>query len=388
MQSLMAMLNPAMAAAGGRPQPTAQSASPPTRWEKAVAAVNGIVQQVAKIDPDGIDIMCFPGASDHVDIYRNIKDAGALSAMVGAREPGGPCYMGHALDCAFREAFTRGFAKPCSILVITAGRPDDYQQLIQNITQAAQNVQKDSDLTVTFVQVGDDQWATDYLKYLDDNLKATSASGEEIDIVDTVKDEDIKAAVGEVQQPGFMGSGGAGALLGAFSGMAMGVGGYYMYNKMQAKKRTEGWNGTWKVLRQGQEIGVELQVTDDMSGGLTIAGYPEDGSAGQPCSEGSYTQDEQSFQIYRHCGGTFLSGTVEDEHNISWQDGTAWEEVPPPGADWKIMAAAGAGGAAAGGAVGYLVQKKFFKKTANKDPSDYVIIIDRSQGMCAADTGK
>jgi len=364
-------------------------AEPPTRWEKAMTAVNGIVQQVSKVDPDGIDIYCFPGASDHVDVYKNIKDASSLGSMVGAAEPQGPAYMGYALDMAFRDAFARGFEKPCSILVVTAGRPDDHAQLVQNVSLAAKNIEKDADLTVTFVQVGDDQWATDFLKYVDDNLKCVAASGEEIDIVDTVKDEDLKAAISETQQPGFMASGGTGALIGAFAGAAMGVGGMYMYNKHQAKKRTEGWNGKWKVMSAGlEEPTAELQVTDDMGGNLTIEGYPGDGSAGADSATGRYAETEDGYTIHRLTDRGPIAGNVEDEHNISWSDGTRWEEIPPEGGSWMGYAAAGAGGAAAGGAVGYLVQKKFFNKAANKVPSDYVILVDRSANMAVPDTGK
>lgn len=370
-----------------------QRTSPPTRWEKAVVAVNGIVQQVSQIDPDGIDVLCFPGVNDHVDIYRNIKDSKGVERLVTAKQPGGPCYMGYALDLAFREAFARGFERPCSILVITSGRPDDHEQLVQNVTNAAKAVQKGSDLSVTFVQVGDDKWAEEYLKYVDDNLTCTSASGEEIDIVDTIKDEEIKNAVGEMKQPGFMGQGGTGAIIGAFAGAALGVGGMYMYSQMQAKKRTEGWNGRWRVFRNG-EPGPVLTVTDNMSGEITIEGWPhDDGSAGIVTPTGKYTENEHGLNIVREPDGAFgyggyIYGTVQDEHNISWSDGTHWEEVPPDGQNWLAYAGAGAAGAATAGAMGYLVQKKFFNKAVNKVPSDYVIIIDRSDHMTALDEGK
>lgn len=63
---------------------------PPTRWEKAVMSLNSIVTQVAKIDPDGVDVICFPGSGGEggqsYDIYRNIKDATGLEDMVKAGE--------------------------------------------------------------------------------------------------------------------------------------------------------------------------------------------------------------------------------------------------------------------------------------------------------------
>merc|ERR1740123_7147 len=89
--------------------------------------------------------------------------------------------------------------------------------------------------------------------------------------------------------------------------------------------------------------------------------------------------------------GSSIIGSVVDEHYIEWSDNTAWREVPPEGASWGALAGAGAVGAfaglAAGGALGRLTQKKFFNKAANKDPCDYVIVLDRSIRMQVVDNG-
>lgn len=353
--------------------------NPPTRWEKAVMCLNGIIHQVVKIDPDGVDVYCFPGVGGDgtVDDYLHIKGPEGVEKLVNTREPGGSCNMGQAMDMVFKGAFERGFERPCSVLVFTAGRPEDHEQLCQNIQNAANAVKNPGDLTITFVQVGDDQWATGFLEHLDKNLTLTSAYGDTIDLVDTVKDEDIKNAVGEMKEGGFFDKGGAGSLMGAFAGAAMGVGGMYMYNKTQAKKRTEGWNGQWRATKDGEEIAV-LTVTDDMEGNLTIEGWPE----GEPTT-GSYAEGEGGYVMMR----SSIEGTMEDEHNIDWSDGTRWEEVKPDGGHWSTYVAAGTGGAATGGAAGYLCQKKFFNKAANKVPSDYVIVMDRSSLMLEKDSG-
>merc|ERR1719232_192733 len=217
---------------------------PPTRWEKAIFAMNGIVSRVSHIDPDGIDVVCFPGSGGEggmaYDIYRNVKDTDGLEAMVTATKPRGDCRMGRAMDVVLREAFDRGFAeRPCSVLVLTAGRPSDHEALTQSLADAAKRVEKDSDLTITFVQVGDDEWAESYLRHLDTELITTSASGEEIDIVDTIKDEDVQKAVDEMK--GGESSGLTGGLIGAFTGAALGAGGVYLANKISKDKRTMGW---------------------------------------------------------------------------------------------------------------------------------------------------
>ena len=366
--------------------PKFDPAHPPTRWEKAVVGLNGIVAEVAKIDPDGVDVVCFSSGADSAEWHRNIKDMNGLEAAVTAKEPSGECHMGQAMEAVLKEAFERGFEeRPCSILVLTAGRPDDHEALDKVIAEAATKVKKASDLSITFVQVGDDEWAEGYLKHLDEELTTTNAEGETIDIVDTIKDEDIKQAVGEYKKEGMLGNGKGGALFGAFAGAALGVGGVYLHNKMTAKKRTEGWNGKWKATYEGDLIGV-LTVVDDMEGNLTTSGWPEEGT-----STGQYAENDEggfSIQHTQPDDDEPVVGTIEDEHNIAWSDGTHWEEVASDGAHWTKYAGAAAAGAAATGAAGYLMQKKFFNKASNQVPSDYVIVLDRSQMMAIPDTGK
>mmetsp|Transcript_39867 Transcript_39867/g.83353 ORF Transcript_39867/g.83353 Transcript_39867/m.83353 type:complete len:409 (+) Transcript_39867:148-1374(+) len=362
---------------------------PPTRWEKAVTSLNSIVTQVAKIDPDGVDVVCFPGSGGEgglsYDIYRNLKDATGLEDIVTAVEPKGQCRMGATMDVVLKEAFARGFETPTTVLVLTAGCPDDSEQLTKILEEAAKNVDKDSDLTVTFVQVGDDEEAEKYLSHLDTELTTISSSGEEIDIVDTVKDEDIQKAVTELKEN----SGVTGGLIGAFAGAALGAGGMYLFNKQNAKKRTEGWNGTWKVTKGEEEITV-LEVKDDLDGNLELIAATGDSSSG------SYAESEEgdAFNIeIRHIGedgptGEVIVGTIEDEHNITWDNGTHWEEIPPEGVHWGAYAGAAAAGAATGGATGYLLDKKFFDKASKKVPSDYVVVLDRSAKMAIHDSGK
>lgn len=278
--------------------------------------------------------------------------------------------MGEALDIVFKESLERGFEIPTSALVLTAGKPEDYADVKESIKNFTKNLEKEEDFSLTFVQIGDDESATFFLNDLANDLNCVSASGEEIDIVDTVKDEDIKKAMGELKE----GKGGKGALLGGLAGAALGAGGMYLYNRTQAKKRTVGWNGQWRVLLDGEEIAV-LNVTDDMEGNLAI----NDGTTG------SYSDSEEGYNITRTSENSFepIYGTVEDENNISWSDGTRWEEVD--GKDWTAIAAAGAAGAAAGAGTGYVMNKKFFKKSGNKEPSEYVIVLDRSSAMTAID---
>merc|ERR1711959_754996 len=304
-------------------------------------------------DPDGVDIVCF-GGEDEVEWYRNIKNTKGLEEMVASKRPNGPCLMGSAMNEVLEHAFDSGekdmTKRPVSVLVLTAGRPDDSDELDASLLKAVTRIGDTCEacpLSVTFVQIGNDKKAEEYLKHLDGHITATSAAnGEMFDLVDTIKDDEIQAAMSEIK--GTKSSGKNGALIGAFAGAAMGVGGMYIYNKQQAKKRTAGWGGKWKVTYDGEE------------------------------------QDEDAGYVITFkdpAGDWDVEGTVEDEHAITWSDGTRWDEIPQGNGHWTSYAAAGAGAAAAGGATGFLLDKKFFNKAKKGDQCDYIIMMDRSAKM-------
>ena len=366
----------------------------PTRWEKAVVGLHGMVKQVSKVDPDGLDIICFGGSEDpstedkrgKISLYRNVKNIKDVENMVTSKLPSGPCHMGKAMDFALKEAFNRGFKKrPCGILVMTAGMPDDSERLETSLQMAAEKIAegnyKESPLSVTFVHVGDDKDAEGYMEHLNHDLvshKKSRKTRKVVDIVDTIKDSDIKAAMNEIK--GTKSTGTTGAIIGAFAGAAMGVGGMYMYNKNQAKKRTKGWNGDWKASFDGFEI-AKLKVKDDLKGKLEIEGFP-----GGP-THGKYAERKYEYNItFRDADeGWKITGNIEDENTIFWSDGTRWDEIKPKGPKVSHYAGAALAGAATGGAVGFLLDKKFFKKAHKKDQADYVILVDRSAQMALRD---
>jgi len=76
---------------------------------------------------------------------------------------------------------------PTTILVITDGVPNDKNAVVQTIKDAANMLQRDEDLSITFVQIGNDAEATKYLIHLDDTL-----SGAKFDIVDRVTSQEMQ----------------------------------------------------------------------------------------------------------------------------------------------------------------------------------------------------
>jgi len=365
-----------------------------TRYEKAVIALDTVVNTVVKVDPDGVDIVCFGGdEGEGADWYRNIKNTKGLQQIVNDKQPAGACNLGASMEEAIQDVFDNKdlTKRPVSILVLTAGRPDDAAELdellIKTVSRLADTCET-CPLSVTFVQIGNDGKAEEYLHHLDGHMQSPClATGETFDLVDTIKDDEIQAAMSEIK--GSKSGGKNGALIGAFAGAAMGVGGMYMYNKQQAKKRTKGWGGKWQVTYEGEEISV-LNITDDEEGNLAIDGFP----SGDPTT-GTYsvpTEEEKEDEDFEYTisfndpqGDWTIEGTIEDEHAITWSDGTRWDEMKQDGAHWSKYAAAATGGAAAAGATGYLLDKKFFNMASKKDQCDYIILLDRSAKMAVVD---
>ena len=92
--------------------------------------------------------------------------------------------MSEVLEAAFQEHFTG--KRETTILVITDGAPDSQSEVEDVIKKAANRLMRDEDLSVTFVQIGNDQSATKFLKKLDDDLEC------KFDIVDTVTVEEME----------------------------------------------------------------------------------------------------------------------------------------------------------------------------------------------------
>ena len=69
-------------------KPDKLSGAPATRWEKSVVALDSIVSQVVKVDPDGVDIVCF-GGEDEAQWYRNVTNTKGLEDMVNDKRPRG-----------------------------------------------------------------------------------------------------------------------------------------------------------------------------------------------------------------------------------------------------------------------------------------------------------
>ena len=70
--------------------------------------------------------------------------------------------------------------------MITDGEPDDKNAVIREIVSATQRMNRDEELSVSFIQIGNDSGARDFLKFLDDGLKSAK-----FDIVDALTSDEM-----------------------------------------------------------------------------------------------------------------------------------------------------------------------------------------------------
>jgi hypothetical protein len=160
-----------------------------TRWELMEESSIALASKCDKLDPDGISVYTF---SSSFKRYPNVT-ARKVVQIFEDEEPFGNTNLVGVLQFALDDYFQRkasGQAKPNgeTILVVTDGKPDDQVAVAKIIVEATQKMDRDEELAISFIQIGKDKEATEYLKFLDDQLQK---KGAKFDIVDTITIEEI-----------------------------------------------------------------------------------------------------------------------------------------------------------------------------------------------------
>ena len=147
-----------------------------TRLQRAKESVIGLVGELSQVDEDGLDIIFFGGET--VTHCADIKSTVDVE-IVFNRRASGSTPTAEALAKAFEVAGKSD--KPDFVIVITDGEPNNRQAVKDVIIKQANSQANDADLTVLFIQIGDDASAASFLAELDDGLH-----GAKFDIVDTM----------------------------------------------------------------------------------------------------------------------------------------------------------------------------------------------------------
>lgn len=149
-----------------------------------------LTKKCEQFDPDGITVYVFAGRFKR---YENVTSS-LVAQIFEENEPSGSTNLAAVLEDATNNYFKRkaaGQTKPNgeTILVITDGEPDDRRAVMRVIIEASRKMDRDEELAISLIQVGNDQTATRFLKVLDDELQT---AGAKFDIVDTVTIEDME----------------------------------------------------------------------------------------------------------------------------------------------------------------------------------------------------
>lgn len=154
-----------------------------TRWQSVQETAVDIARTMEKLDADGIDVVRFSGAG--IQVHQGVTADKVKEAFIP--RPSSSTPLAEALTEALKLAGKSD--KKDLIVVFTDGVPDDERAAAKVIIDAANRQENDDDLTILFVQVGDDAQATAFLRKLDDNL-----TGAKFDIVDVKTVTEVDAA--------------------------------------------------------------------------------------------------------------------------------------------------------------------------------------------------
>jgi vWA found in TerF C terminus len=169
---------------------TADTPNGQSRWIAAQESTFALASKCEKFDPDGITVYLFSGKFRRFDNVTSAK----VAQIFQENDPVGSTNLTAVLLDAINSYFNQksaGQAKSGgeTILVITDGEPDDRKGVFETIIDATRRMDRDEELAITFIQVGNDSQATKFLQALDDQLQAVGAK---FDIVDTITIQDME----------------------------------------------------------------------------------------------------------------------------------------------------------------------------------------------------
>ncbi len=161
-----------------------------TRWEAAQESTLALARKCEQFDPDGITVYLFSGRFRRYDNVTSDK----VSQIYQENEPMGRTDLASVLLDAVNDYLKRksqGEAKTNgeTIIVITDGEPDDRKAVMRVIIETSRQLDRDEELAISLIQVGQDRQATQYLKALDDQMES---AGAKFDIVDTVTIDEME----------------------------------------------------------------------------------------------------------------------------------------------------------------------------------------------------
>lgn len=155
-----------------------------TRWELIQEATLALATQCEQFDPDGLTIYLF---ANHFTRYDKVTST-IVPKIFEENQPSGKTYLTAVLKDATDSYFMRratGYSQLNgeTIIVITAGEVMSPQGLKDVIINAANQLQRDEEMAISLIQVGDNPEVTQFFRVLDNELQE---EGAKFDICNTL----------------------------------------------------------------------------------------------------------------------------------------------------------------------------------------------------------
>ncbi|HEY9834784.1 MAG TPA: VWA domain-containing protein, partial [Stenomitos sp.] len=155
-----------------------------SRWEAAQESTLALARKCEQFDPDGMTVYLF---SSRFKRYDNVTSS-KVAQIFQENDPAGTTNLAAVLKDATDRYFQRKAAGQTksggeTILVVTDGEPDDRKGVMVAIVEASRQMERDEELGISMIQVGNDPTATQFLKALDDQLQGVGAK---FDICDAI----------------------------------------------------------------------------------------------------------------------------------------------------------------------------------------------------------
>jgi len=152
-----------------------------TRWMYMQEEVLALTRKALEWDDNGITVGVF---NNKWKFYENVNSEDVVKKIFTENEPSGTTNTAGVLNEVLNTYLNnRANAKPITVVVATDGQPDSKDELRKTIIHAANTIERDEEIGISFVQIGKNGEATAFLKELDDDLQG---EGAKFDIVDCV----------------------------------------------------------------------------------------------------------------------------------------------------------------------------------------------------------
>jgi hypothetical protein len=159
---------------------------PLDRWQAASWSIVALASKCLEFDPDGITIYI---AADLIKQYKLVKEEQITLLFQEFKETAPPesCNLAEGLQTALDDYFARkavGQAKENGeiIIVVTDEEPPERQEVVKEIVNATNKIERDEELGIGFAQIGQHSLTQGFFLALDDDLHK---AGARFDIVDT-----------------------------------------------------------------------------------------------------------------------------------------------------------------------------------------------------------